>query len=57
MAKKICPLRMNFYIPGTNECIEDKCAWWDKEYSACTIHATSRALQDIVVILDKRGRN
>ena len=53
--KKWCPMRHGF-MASDNGCIEDKCAWWDKNYSACAVHAISRALADIVTIEDKKGR-
>lgn len=36
--KKICPM------PEMPECVEEKCAWWDKELAGCGVLSICRRL-------------
>ena len=38
---QMCPMRYN----GKWDCIEDRCAWWDKETNQCAIFVLAKATQ------------
>ena len=39
--KKICPLRTK-YVGEGQECLEEKCAWWETRLEMCSLRAIAR---------------
>jgi len=41
--EKVCPLTFSPSY-GFVKCLEEKCAWWDKEVRACVLHRIAQKL-------------
>jgi hypothetical protein len=44
--KKFCPIIYTSNYAGF-ECLEEKCAWWSKEYKKCCLTALADRLEDL----------
>ena len=42
-----CPLFRSEIAPTNRQCIDDKCAWYDKDEDRCCILTIAKALDDL----------